>query len=151
MVHDIPLVRQLFGPDWAGMWSAVASFGKFSPRPVYEYCAHTAVAGRVLLLGGAAHMASPNTGCGAQAAYADALSMRSCLIESFPAGGGGESDNSANIDAALQAYNNDVVDRGGQLLQLSQHVERRYLPGTQEKLLVEKLTKETCEVERDLR
>jgi 2-polyprenyl-6-methoxyphenol hydroxylase-like FAD-dependent oxidoreductase len=80
----IPLVRQLFGPDWAGMWSAVASFGKFSPRPVYQYCAHTAVAGRVLLLGDAAHMASPNTGCGARAAFADALSLRSCLIESFP-------------------------------------------------------------------
>ena len=145
----IPLVRQLFGPEWAGMWSAVASFGKFSPHPVYEYCAHTAVAGRVLLLGDAAHMASPNTGSGARAAFADALSLRSCLIESFTAGGGG--DTSAKIDAALQAYSIDVVNRGRQLLQLSQHVGHRYLPGTHEKLLVEKLTKETCQLERDLR
>ena len=94
---------------------------------MYEYSAHTAVAGRVLLLGDAAHMASPNTGSGARAAFADALSLRSCLIESFTSAG--EHDAAAKIDAALQAYNIDTVDRGRQLLQLSHHVGQRYIPG----------------------
>ncbi len=140
-----PLVRQLFGHEWARVWSAVASSGKFSPHPVYEYRAQAAVAGRVLLLGDAAHMASPNTGSGARAAFADALALRHCLIQSFAAGGGEEA--SVKIDAALQVYNNDVVDRGRQLLQLSHHVGQRYLPGTQEMLLAASLAEEAaCEV-----
>lgn len=138
----IPLVRRLFGSEWARLWSAVASYGKFSPHPVYEHGARAAVAGRVLLLGDAAHMASPNTGSGARAAFADALALRHCLVQSFAAGGGG--DASAKIDAALQAYNKDVVERGKQLLQLSQHVGHRYMPGTQEMLLVESLAKEAA-------
>ena len=138
----IPLVRRLFGSEWARLWSAVASYGKFSPHPVYEHGARAAVAGRVLLLGDAAHMASPNTGSGARAAFADALALRHCLVQSFAAGGGG--DASAKIDAALQAYNKDVVERGKQLLQLSQHVGQRYMPGTQEMLLVESLAKEAA-------
>jgi 2-polyprenyl-6-methoxyphenol hydroxylase-like FAD-dependent oxidoreductase len=138
----VPLVQSLFGSDWAGLWSAVASFGKFSPHPVYEYSAHTAVAGRVLLLGDAAHMASPNTGSGARAAFADALSLRSCLVESFTSSGG--HDAAAKIDAALQAYNIDTVDRGRQLLQLSHHVSHRYIPGTQELLLIERLAQKAA-------
>ena len=133
-VWFLPLVHRLFGSEWAELWRTVATLGKFSPHPVYEHCTHAAVAGRVVLLGDAAHMASPNTGSGARAAFADALSLRDCIVRSYATGGG--------VDAALQAYDADVVRRGKQLLQLSQHVGLRYIPGTQEMRLVEQLTRE---------
>ncbi len=50
----------------------------------------------------------------------------------------------AKIDAALQAYNIDTVDSGRQLLQLSHHASHRYIPGTQELLLIERLAQKAA-------
>ena len=61
----VPLVRKLFGSANEAFWAACVAHGKVSAHPVWELAADRVVSGRVLLLGDAAHMASPRTGAGA--------------------------------------------------------------------------------------
>ena len=73
--------------------------------------------GRVLVVGDAAHLASPRTAAGAHTAMLDALALR----EALKAAGG-------NVDAALRAYDADAVNRAQALHARSLQVGRDFVP-----------------------
>lgn len=62
----VPLTRALFGVRSARFWSDCVKHGKVTPHPIWEFAADSTVAGRVVLLGDAAHLSSPRTGARAQ-------------------------------------------------------------------------------------
>lgn len=64
----VPFVHHLFGARNAKFWQQCSQQGKVSPHPVWELAADRVVAGRIVILGDAAHMASPRTGAGAYTA-----------------------------------------------------------------------------------
>ena len=117
----LPFVRQVFG-DLAGgdivrFFEAAASKGKITPSPMFEFGARNTVAGRIVMIGDAAHMASPRTAAGAHTAMLDALS----LYEAFESGRG-------DIDSALVHYNKGGVQRASALFARSRAVSRQFLP-----------------------
>jgi len=71
----VPLVRELFAAKNEAFWAACVANGKVASHPVWELAADRVVKGRVLLLGDAAHMASPRTGAGAYTAMVKLYSM----------------------------------------------------------------------------
>lgn len=115
-VWFVPLVRALFGDRNAAFWESCASAGKVSPHPVWEFAADTVVNNRVLLLGDAAHMASPRTGAGAYTAMVDAATLGAAL------------EHSDSINHALRLYNADTVERGHRLWEQSRRSARYFAP-----------------------
>lgn len=112
----VPLVRALFGDRNATFWDSCATAGKVSPHPVWEFAADTVVNNRVLLLGDAAHMASPRTGAGAYTAMVDAATLGAAL------------EHCRSMNHALQIYNADTVERGHRLWQQSRRSARYFAP-----------------------
>ena len=106
MVPDwfIPVVRALFGDRNA------------SAHPVWEFAADIVVDQRIMLLGDAAHMASPRTGAGAYTAMVDAVTLGAALQQH------------GTIDEALQFYNDDTVERGGRLWKRSRRAAAYFAP-----------------------
>ena len=94
-------------------------------HPQYDYAADSVRAGRLLLVGDAAHMASPRTAVGAHTAILDALSLRAAFEATTAAVGGGGDD---VIDEALRRYSPDGLQRARQLLQRSREVGRQFVP-----------------------
>eukprot|EP00966_Prymnesium_polylepis_P058275 1349509-Prymnesium_polylepis.1 len=68
----LPLYRQQFGAHADGalvrLFEAFARHGELKAHPQYDYAADKISAGRVILVGDAAHMASPRTAAGAHSA-----------------------------------------------------------------------------------
>jgi len=126
----LPFFRQQFGSQADGaelvrLFEAVVASGKLSAHPQYDYAADSVRAGRLLLVGDAAHMASPRTAVGAHTAILDALSLRAAFEATTAAVGGGGDD---VIDEALRRYSPDGLQRARQLLQRSREVGRQFVP-----------------------
>ena len=112
----IPVVTRLFGVRNGKFWQECAEHGKVNPHPVWELACDQVVAGRVILLGDAAHMSSPRTGVGAYTAMKDAVVLGECLSET------------KDLETALALYNDDTVLRGKALFQRSRHAAIYFAP-----------------------
>ena len=104
----VPFVRTVLGPTNGKFWEECSKVGKVSPHAVWEFAADRAVNQRIVLLGDAAHMASPRTGAGAYTAMVDAVILGQAMIQK------GDS-----ITDALEMYNQSTVKRGKDLYRRS--------------------------------
>lgn len=96
---------------------AAARKGKITASPVYEFGASKSVVGRIVLMGDAAHMASPMTAAGAHVGMKDALALMRVFA-------GGVRD----IDGALREYDRGGVKRTKDLLRTSRAVSSDLVP-----------------------
>jgi 2-polyprenyl-6-methoxyphenol hydroxylase-like FAD-dependent oxidoreductase len=112
----VPFIRHFFGARNAKFWQDCSQQGKVSPPPVWELAADRVVAGRIVLLGDAAHMASPRTGAGAYTAMCDAVVLGEAL------------QNEKTLSGALRMYNSNTVQRGKQLYQRSRDAAKSFAP-----------------------
>ena len=113
----LPLVIKLFGSQSSNTayWSAVVQHGKITCHPVWElHGLDRVVAGRIALLGDAAHMASPRTGAGAYSAMLDALVMQAALTTCN------------TLEQALLQYNAETLKRGQELHEQGQWGAERH-------------------------
>jgi 2-polyprenyl-6-methoxyphenol hydroxylase-like FAD-dependent oxidoreductase len=110
------------------MMEVAAVRGKITPLPQYEFAAKRVVEGRLLLVGDAAHMASPRTAAGAHTAVLDALDLFhtfSSISQSLPHG---SFLSPSNIDAALALYATSGARRAAELLARSHQVSAEVVP-----------------------
>jgi 2-polyprenyl-6-methoxyphenol hydroxylase-like FAD-dependent oxidoreductase len=112
----LPFIAHLFDQPTLKFWETAIQFGKVSPHPVWEFVADNVVNNRILLLGDAAHMASPRTGAGAFSAMVDAV----VLERAFKHG--------KNIAESLKIYNKNTVDRGKELYHRSRKSASYFAP-----------------------
>eukprot|EP00630_Chrysocystis_fragilis_P000419 CAMPEP_0197387936 /NCGR_PEP_ID=MMETSP1165-20131217/793_1 /TAXON_ID=284809 /ORGANISM="Chrysocystis fragilis, Strain CCMP3189" /LENGTH=355 /DNA_ID=CAMNT_0042913269 /DNA_START=93 /DNA_END=1160 /DNA_ORIENTATION=+ len=114
----LPVVEATLGATAAQLWRTIVDKGKVTPHPVWLFAADRVVNDRLALLGDAAHTATPRTARGAYTALVDAAVL-GIALEQFP----------DDLDAALAAYNDDVVRRADDILKLSEEIGRRsFLP-----------------------
>merc|ERR1711959_170931 len=106
----------MFGNELEHFWKTVALKGKIAQHPVWEFAANRVVSGRIVLMGDAAHMASPRTGSGAYTAMLDAVALGSAIRSE------------GSLDKALHSYNGGAVKRAQQLLHKSQMAARQFAP-----------------------
>lgn len=118
----LPFVRQHFSRHAGGevvRWlETCAAKGKITPQPLYEFMVEDVVRGRIIMIGDAAHMASPRTAAGAHTGVLDAAA----LLEAFSHHPGKE-----GIDEAIRAYEPGGKLRARQLYQRSKEVSRPLL------------------------
>ncbi|KAL3816654.1 hypothetical protein ACHAXA_000832 [Cyclostephanos tholiformis] len=120
--------RKMFGHIDGGelcrVMEAAARVGKISPMPQYEFASSKVVNGRVVLLGDAAHMASPRTAAGAHTAVLDAMALFEAFDSAIATMGAStqRSDFNAVIDHALRIYNGPALQRANELFRRSLEV-----------------------------
>eukprot|EP00978_Attheya_sp_CCMP212_P007819 scaffold18163_cov55-Attheya_sp.AAC.4 len=112
----VPFTRECFGESAGKFWDECVRKGKVSPHAVWEMSADRVVNGRVVLLGDAAHMASPRTGAGAYTAMVDAVVLGRAFAQA------------ADVEAALRIYNDDTVMRGKKLIASSRRAASDFAP-----------------------
>lgn len=111
-----PLIKDLFGDRNAQFWEHCVKYGKVTPHPIWEFAADPVVAGRIALLGDAAHLSSPRTGAGAYTAMLDAYAI-------------GEAFKYANsAPEALALYSQSAVPRAKALYEHSRSAGRAFAP-----------------------
>jgi 2-polyprenyl-6-methoxyphenol hydroxylase-like FAD-dependent oxidoreductase len=116
----IPFYRQQFGQHAGGelvrLFDAVKSKGQLRPRAQYEQAVDRVSAGCLLLLGDAAHMATPRTAAGAHTAILDALALRAAFaVHDDPTD-------------ALSSYERAGSQRAQELFQRSREASQQFLP-----------------------
>lgn len=115
----LPFVRKTFKRQGGGQilkwFELAATKGKISSQPLFEFKADKVTSGRIILIGDAAHMASPGTAAGAHTGILDALG----IFEAF-------SENPNDIDIAIQKYDVDGRQRAKSLYLRSKEVSRQY-------------------------
>ena len=105
-------------PGLVNLIECMIQHGDITPHPQYEFGAIERIhRGRVLLLGDAAHMASPRTAVGAHTAIMDALALRQAFEESKP----------NDIDAALALYSRSGIRRAHELYAHSRQVSAQFV------------------------
>jgi 2-polyprenyl-6-methoxyphenol hydroxylase-like FAD-dependent oxidoreductase len=111
----MPFVRRVFRRHPAVVrWLEVAHVkGKITPQPLFEFKADRVTNGRLILIGDAAHMASPRTAAGAHTGILDAAGLLAAL-----------SAHPSDIDRAIAAYAPDGVQRASDLYARSKEVSR---------------------------
>lgn len=122
----IPFVKKQFShanPELVRWLEMCASGkGKITPQPLYEFMADNVVSGRIILMGDAAHMASPRTAAGAHTGMLDAEGLMEALTTYRAID---------NLDAAIRAYEKGGKERARSLYlrskQVSQPIE--FMPG----------------------
>eukprot|EP00937_MAST-01D_sp_MAST-1D-sp2_P003001 g3001.t1 len=118
----LPFYRQHFGRVEGGqlarLFEAVAANGTLKTHPQYEFGADRVTRGRVVVVGDAAHMASPRTGAGAHTAVLDAAGLRNAFSTAAP----------GDIDTALQLYGPTGLERARSLWMRSRRISRQMLP-----------------------
>ncbi len=123
----LPFFRHHFSSQASGelvrLFDAVVRSGKLSAHPQYDYAANSVQAGRLLVVGDAAHMASPRTAVGAHTAILDALALQEAFRHAADTPTG-----SLDIDEALKSYAPNGAERAARLLQRSQEVGRQFVP-----------------------
>jgi 2-polyprenyl-6-methoxyphenol hydroxylase-like FAD-dependent oxidoreductase len=130
----LPFIKHLFDKPTLTFWETALKYGKVSPHPVWEFAAEKVVQNRILLLGDAAHMASPRTGAGAFSAMVDAVVLEDALKQG------------KNITEALSLYNKNTVQRGKDLYKQSRKSASYFAPQNRKiispKILVEGLQRQ---------
>ena len=91
--------------------------GEITPHPQYEFGADRVHNGRILILGDAAHMASPRTAVGAHTAILDALALRQALAT-----------HPDDVDKAIQLYSESAVERAQELYARTRQISQQFLP-----------------------
>lgn len=118
----LPLYREKFGHMEGGqlarLFETVAAKGEVKMHPQFEFGAQQVTNGRVVVVGDAAHMASPRTAVGAHTAVLDAVALHEAFA-AVPAG---------DVEAALQLYGPDGVERAQQLWERTRAVSKDFLP-----------------------
>ena len=111
----MPFVRRTFRrhPPLVRWLELANAKGKITPQPLYEFKADRVTNGRLLLIGDAAHMASPRTAAGAHTGILDAAG----LLAAFSA-------NAIDIDQAIAAYAPGGLQRARELYARSKEVSR---------------------------
>jgi 2-polyprenyl-6-methoxyphenol hydroxylase-like FAD-dependent oxidoreductase len=112
----LPFIEHLFDKPTLKFWETAIQYGKVSPHPVWEFVADKVVNNQILLLGDAAHMASPRTGAGAYTAMVDAVVLETAFKQG------------KNIYESLKLYNKNTVDRGGELYNHSRKSASYFAP-----------------------
>jgi 2-polyprenyl-6-methoxyphenol hydroxylase-like FAD-dependent oxidoreductase len=127
----LPFIDHLFDKPTLKFWETAIQYGKVSAHPVWEFVSEKVVRNRILLLGDAAHMASPRTGAGAYTAMVDAVVLEAAFKQG------------KNIDESLKLYNRNTVDRGRELYNRSRQSASYFAPGNRKivspKVIVERL------------
>lgn len=130
----LPFVRRLFGEhaerarkrspgtttaadDLVRFAETAATKGKITASPVYEFGVSKTVNRRIVVMGDAAHLASPMTAAGAHTAVLDAFG----LLQAF-------TSRTGSIDGALRAYDKGATQRVKSLLRTSRAVSKDLLP-----------------------
>ncbi len=111
----MPFVRRVFQRHASlSRWLELAhAKGKITPQPLYEFKADRVTNGRLILIGDAAHMASPRTAAGAHTGVLDAAG----LLVAFSA-------HASDIDQAIAAYTPGGLQRARDLYARSREVSR---------------------------
>jgi 2-polyprenyl-6-methoxyphenol hydroxylase-like FAD-dependent oxidoreductase len=113
----LPFYQKHFGSLRNGELSrameAAATFGKIAPLPQYEFAASRVVSGHCVLVGDAAHMASPMTAAGAHTAVLDAVGLLNAFATA--ADSTALSAPSSLVDRALAAYAGPALERAAAL------------------------------------
>ena len=97
--------------------AAAAAHGKISGLPLYEFAARSVVSGARVLVGDAAHMASPRTAVGAHTAVLDAAALHDAFARALREGG-----RDGLVARALAAYERPALRRAAELYQRSKQV-----------------------------
>jgi len=98
------------------LFKALASNNALTGRPMYEFGADAVSAGRIIMIGDAAHMASPRTAVGAHTAVQDAVALREAFAYH------------KNLDVAIASYSRGGLRRAQDLNARSVQVGRQFLP-----------------------
>ncbi len=111
----MPFVRRVFRRHESLVrWLELAhAKGKITPQPLFEFKADRVTNGRLIMIGDAAHMASPRTAAGAHTGVLDAAG----LLAAFSA-------HPASIDDAVAAYTPGGEQRASALYARSKEVSR---------------------------
>jgi 2-polyprenyl-6-methoxyphenol hydroxylase-like FAD-dependent oxidoreductase len=113
----LPFYRKHFGSLRGGelyrAMEAAATFGKIAPLPQYEFATSRVVNGHCVLVGDAAHMASPMTAAGAHTAVLDAVGLLNAFATTAAASP--HATASSLIDRALAAYQGPALERAAAL------------------------------------
>jgi 2-polyprenyl-6-methoxyphenol hydroxylase-like FAD-dependent oxidoreductase len=112
----LPFIDHLFDKPTLQFWEIAIQYGKVSPHPVWEFVTEKVVQNRILLLGDAAHMASPRTGAGAYSAMVDAVILEAAFKQA------------ETIEEALNFYNENTVKRGKDLHERSRKSAAYFAP-----------------------
>jgi 2-polyprenyl-6-methoxyphenol hydroxylase-like FAD-dependent oxidoreductase len=107
---------------------AAAAQGKITPLPQHEFAAECVVKGRLLLVGDAAHMASPRTAAGAHTAVLDATELFHVFSTVSNALPQSSSFSPGDIDHALRLYAPLGARRAAELLARSHQVSSEVVP-----------------------
>ena len=114
----LPLYKEKFGKQAGGqllrVMEAAAAHGRITMLPQYEYRASEVTRGRLVLIGDAAHTASPRTAAGAHTAVLDALGIHDAFQPVLAAGPGAGGWGAA-VDRALAAYAPGGIERAAAL------------------------------------
>jgi 2-polyprenyl-6-methoxyphenol hydroxylase-like FAD-dependent oxidoreductase len=118
----LPFIGHLFDKPTLKFWETAIQYGKVSPHPVWEFVTKKVVRNRILLLGDAAHMASPRTGAGAYSAMVDAVVLETAFKQG------------KNIDESLKLYNRNTAARGKELYHNSRKSASYFAPENRKKV-----------------
>lgn len=100
--------------------------GELQPHPQYEFGnIHKVHNGRVVILGDAAHMASPRTASGAHTAVLDVFALHNAFADAQEECG--NDPTTTDIDAVLQRYSGDGVAHAKQLYARTREVSRAFV------------------------
>lgn len=102
--------------------------GDIKPHPQYEFGATKIRQDRILLVGDAAHMASPRTAVGAHTAILDALALKEVLQVVKKQNKGNGDDHEEVLETALQLYTPTGIERAQALYQRSRQVSQQFVP-----------------------
>ncbi|CAJ1966757.1 unnamed protein product [Cylindrotheca closterium] len=106
-------------PGLVELMECIRQHGEVSPHPQYEFGRIEKVhEGRVVILGDAAHMASPRTAVGAHTAILDALALKDSFEKEPP---------ESNIDAVLELYSHAGLRHARELYARSREVSSEFI------------------------
>jgi 2-polyprenyl-6-methoxyphenol hydroxylase-like FAD-dependent oxidoreductase len=131
----LPLFSRNFGnmPWLVELAQRMIECGEMTPHPQFHFGSNQVSRGRVVMIGDAAHMASPRTAVGAHTAIIDALVLREAFDTAYASAGNTENgrhedDEDDPIDLAIKLYNKSGVDRARQLYRRSVQVSQEFVP-----------------------
>ena len=133
----LPHMRRHFGnvPGLMTLMESIVQKGELKAHPQYEFGNIDRVHnGRILLLGDAAHMASPRTAVGAHTAIMDALALRDAFQLQHDHDGGNNQDqtcsnsNDIDIDARIERYSKTGLLNARGLYARTREVSAEFVP-----------------------